>query len=434
MKKWYLWVVLLICAILAIWISGNIVTQKTMRWNGTSAFQKSQIEGAQYALSVFFKQHYPDTKQHKIMNGKDLQHQLEKNNNNAILFAWRINKLDAGQQEQLLDWVKKGNHVVLSTLDEDSPLLKDLSIDIKMGGKDVNPLTSNHIQAACKRHYQALHQQYPEEEKHIDSGSQVEKYCYAGLIKLTLKNQQKKHTIHVATDTQSTFSFHYRGAPENVIWQEGNALSETAILRVRYGKGSVVLMNSFDIFSIPQIPTQFKYIGLTHFDNPYLAAYLANEKSHIYYLSQFNPNPKISLLPPWLRFIQNYPLISLAVFLLLTALIWHQIIQTGRKKQISQLENRQLYSHLYAQGLFLWRYKQQRNTLIELQKNLWIQWQKKLNAYPQLNLEQKVNILHSITGIGKSDLALWLKPIAKEISTVQWLHYIRAHQRIRKFS
>lgn len=437
MKNTRLWIVIAIIAILAIALISQIRTTHTTQWNRGQGFEKTRIEGKQYALSIFLKKQYPHIKQHKIINIKDLNQQLQKPENNRILFSW-VSNWNHETGEEIKNWVSKGNHLITVGTSSNADFFKSLGIDIKEIPKDTPVHPSADIQAACTQHHQALQQRYgtklPDWNREIFAGSKSEQACHRILTPLTLGEYGDKHTIYIATDRATNRRFlHYTGKADSLLLQGDNARG-TNLLRVRLGSGSVTVLNHFDAFSLPYVPLYPHQIGLTHFDNAYLAAYLANDKQGILYLNEYNPDPSISLLPPWLRFIQNYPLITLAVFLLIGALIWHQIIQTGQRKMVSETENRQLYTHLYAQGLFVWRHRQQRQTLTQLQHGLWTEWQKIWSGYPVLNLEQKINILHQIKGIGKNDLALWLKAIPKQISTTEWLRYIRAHQRIRKSS
>ena len=65
-----------------------------------------------------------------------------------------------------------------------------------------------------------------------------------------------------------------------------------------------------------------------------------------------------------------------------------------------------------------------------LQQQLWQQWQQQWPHWAQMDGQARMQAVCRHTGAPPAVVRLWLQPVPSQPTAVQWLAYLRSHQRI----
>lgn len=216
------------------------------------------------------------------------------------------------------------------------------------------------------------------------------------------------------------------------LWVAKNAYGITAA-RLPYGRGSVVILTRNNLWAEPQLPYAASD-DLSQFDHAYLAAYLAADKRGIWYINSLESLKLPSKAPLWWRWLKKAPW-AVGLLLLFTVMgIWHAAYRIGPIIEPDERVNRRFANHLYAQGMFLWRYGRRQAVLQELQQALLQEWRRRISGFDRLDAASRINEVRRISGATVKDIRQWLEPIPADISLTLWLDYLKAHQRLRSRS
>ena len=184
-----------------------------------------------------------------------------------------------------------------------------------------------------------------------------------------------------------------------------------------------------EALAAPQYPPA-DVSGLNQYDHAYLAAYLAQDKSAVWFVRQLGSPPPIDTAPAWWRLWQAEPLLMGALVLLVAAGVWYLSMRMGALRQLPVPQERYLSEHLTAQGQFLARKPLRGAQLQWLQQQLWQQWQQQWPHWAQMDGQARMQAVCRHTGAPPAVVRLWLQPVPPQPTAAQWLAYLRSHQRI----
>ena len=402
--------------------------------------------GNLYALHRFYEQQFPSTDQKAWHtwgeNEPKFQHQT-----NHLLFLNQSEWMTQDQFQQLLNWVSKGNHVVMALpqgprLDTDEYEFDDEDItnfsktqwaNVEQWAgltwtdqrKKNTQIPSLAIKNSCQNWVQdalkATQITHPEVNEDGKFGEVRQIWCGQYLNQITLPEGKSIQLL-----PRSERGFHIQS--KNLIWQ-GQSQNGSHIARFKQGQGSIVLVNDMQVFGIPVDPRSMQ-TDLNRFDHAYLASYLAQDKQAIWFVDNIMP-PKRGTTPLWKKMWQFSPWACALLLLGIVLFVWHHAYRVGSIVALNNHEQRQLQHFFHAQGEFLYRRQQRQQALHQLQQQLWLQWQKRIPNLSVLKRPEQLAAVQKIVQAHENDLALWLAPIPSTITPEQWQHYLQAHQNIR---
>ncbi|MDO5687563.1 MAG: DUF4350 domain-containing protein [Neisseria sp.] len=453
-----LWIVLgIIVLIAAAVIAPQIVTESRRQWQDDASRQAWRYS-RYYGLSVFLEKLYPKAKVRILHDFSEFT--AQEPTHNAVMFIAETDSSSEATQQALLDWVAQGNHTVISPyLYEGRSIFAELNLPLlpvrpskedeavaeqekilphQVRDRRLEAKVRPQVQAACTRHTAEMMRLYPDlidiRDTQPPSPKDLLHHRCALVTSVLRLPEQAGRDYFLFDDTgYANWVFDTSAPASPIIMQADNAYG-TSLVQVRHGAGSITLSNGSDLFAHPEAPTNLSAAHLNRFDNAYLAAYLAQDKPQIFILNSLQNRDAPSLLPFWAQLIKKEPLLAAIILLLLASIIWHQALRLGGKRRYDERQERPLLAHFVAQGQLIGRMREQHALLAGLQQELWQDWQRKLSGYRFGSAAQKIDLIHRLTGIAKSDVALWLQPLPETVRRRDLLRYLRAHQRIRNLS
>lgn len=439
-KRTWLWVVLGVFAALAIgiWLAFNLRIEERQRFRDDTIGNIGSARLGYYALSVFLQKHYPGIPHSEMRSLRRFAPFADTRNN--VLFIGTIFWTEKPQDtETLLQWTRNGNHLVVpysyfsrDFLQENfqigvrSPAL-DSSTDIDENWREKQlQKAAPDIQAACRAAQTARRQRYPWFFDDNVLIQYAEKNCALNLARLTLPEQPLPQPVYLLGSD---------GLPETLdlsqfktpLLARADNVAGTNTVRFAYGSGSITLVPE-NLFAHPAAPAGGS-AHLNQFDNAWLAAWLAQDAAHILFFMPSGGGPGENWW--WWKFARSQPLLTAVIVLLLAAATVYQLAGMGAHRSINAAETRQIRRYFSAAGTFLLAQNRGYDFLQAQQQKIWEQWRSQLPGITLQNNHTTINRLHLLTGARKSDIALWLKPVAPKPDKNQIIAYLRAHQRLR---
>ncbi|MFD1244690.1 DUF4350 domain-containing protein [Paralysiella testudinis] len=438
-------VLLLLLGAVGAWVAANTVSETRKIWQN-DALAQEVMQGRLFAVQKFLAKQAPALPQ---QSWRRWQSAAKEGGNTAapvLLWVENVDRARAEDYDELLDWVAAGNHVVLPLLDEESSADAASEVDtgaegglmnaqqyrqwlasrlgVRIGTAAAANNKTGAVPAACQaaenqRQQAARATNHREDNK---AAPQRLAECAQQLNQIRLPEGRTLAWMAPATQTMLLNS------GKTALWQ-GEGASGSHIVRVAYGQGSVVLLSNWDALAAPQYPPA-DVSGLNQYDHAYLAAYLAQDKSAVWFVRQLGSPPPIDTAPAWWRLWQAEPLLMGALVLLVAAGVWYLSMRMGALRQLPVPQERYLSEHLAAQGQFLARKPLRGAQLQWLQQQLWQQWQQQWAHWAQMDGQARMQAVCRHTGAPPAVVRLWLQPVPPQPTAAQWLAYLRSHQRI----
>lgn len=441
-----------------LWVAVNVVVQKQPKWQN-DALTQELIHGKWFALQKFFDKQAPDTPQHEWRRWQRALKQGNQDTAPVLLFVENVDNASFSDYHSLFSWVAQGNHAVMplpQNLDllNDEPahesdgdetetetgadaehrpldaatyhwlLMEYLGILVHKAKEDAGARNDEQIVSACRQAQQQRLQaaqaagirniiSRAEKQEHLD-------WCQAHLNLIKLPEGPLLTWYNADTEALQP------SGGEAPLWQ-GQGASGSHIVRVGYGKGSIVLLTSIDAFNSPKNPYE-DTTSLNLYDHAYLAAYLAEGKSALWFVRQLGSLPSLNAAPAWWRLWQGEPLLMLALVLMLAAVVWRLSMRVGPLRLLPLPQERYLAEHIGAQGRFLMRQDSRAAQLRWLQQQLHQHWQQQWPQWPSMDEAARVQAVCRRHRVPPSVAHRWLQTLPDKPTLMQWLAYIRAHQ------
>ena len=275
----------------------------------------------------------------------------------------------AQQSKQLLDWVAQGGHLVVSAEHEEINAQEPSSLLHSLGIKK---------QATAQ-----LAPAHSEQVTQADSATLAAK----NLTRLYLENEQSP--AYLALDSR----YHIHDSANRAhAW--ANSQETTQLLQLSHGLGLVTVLSELTLWNN-------KNIGA--YDHAWLLWYLSQDTE----VTLFNTPAQQSLLKRiWLYY-------SIACVLLLALLLlgaWSAAPRFAAIRQPIQSTRRRLTEHLLASALFNVRYKQQRQMLLTLQKDIKQRAQQRYPGFVKLAMTQQWAILQQLSRQPMNSISHSMRP------------------------
>lgn len=459
------WLIILAVLILSgLWIASKMEFRSETKWTDHSQ-QQNKSQGTLFGLSVLLKAELPGTPRVSLRNWSQFHHSPATTSIQQLLFVGDTDGASQSDYQTLLTWVAAGNHAVL-------PLpSRALSVDIR----NVNQTNSSTPRTAPSvRYAQWLHQTLAVDLQ--EAGDETTKIlpktgspftqsaCRQALTRIQEANQVIKDEDGKSTTLTDPLKNHFLlncarqlndiRLPEGdnvawfddnpvalkplpgarVLWQ-GQGLSGSHIIRLAYGKGSIILLSTIAPLGNPEDPSNQYNNDITRFDHAYLARYLAQNKTRLVFVREMESAVRSEPSSPWWRLWLAQPLLMILLMVGMILLIWRFGLRLGAVHSASTEETLDLTTYLHAQGQFLAHHGTATTKLGSMQNVLSRQWQNRWPNWLQLNHTTKLSLLRDYYPNAETgDLALWLNVIPDHLSDYDWLRYLQAHQRMTHFS
>ncbi|UOO92551.1 DUF4350 domain-containing protein [Vitreoscilla stercoraria] len=447
-----LWVVLSIVIAIAVILALGMTSESKSAWKQQDSQWRFSAYGDLYALHQFYQKQFPSMEQQAWRHLTDIEPKLG-NQTQHLLFLQNT-ALDQSQFEKLLTWTAKGNHLVMTvspSQTEPSAIHQNHDFDndaessfqaaniaqwagisfIPQKNLDQRTTPSN---TACQRLIQniqdasvSLDAQY---KIPAEYSQKMLAKCYQNINDIALPEGK---SLTYWSDTNSGWRDVDRGfvikPNKNLLWQ-GKGINGSHIAHFAHGKGSLTVTTSMSAFSTPTDPRSFSS-DLNRLDHAYLATYLAQGKSHVWFIQNSTYKHQTENTPLWQKAWQFSPLLSLLIISIFSLFVWRHAYRLGSIQIPNTHQQRQLSHFFRAQGEFLWQRKQHQHALSPLQQQLWQQWQRRIPGLSLMDKNAQLQALSRIYPVEQTDLMLWLHPIPTQLTAQQWRHYLQAHQNIR---
>lgn len=454
---------LVACAIFLVMVAlvaSKMTFYVTTEWADNSR-QQDYAHGRLFALSALLKAELPQTPQLSLRNWSQWHDSPAAADTGQLLFVGDSSDAHLTDYQALLRWVAAGNHAVLPVPAEafwgkagtdadakyDDPpvryiqwLRQTLAVNLlDMDEKVIQRLpktAGRSTESACSQTLARM-QKAKQAEKDEEGRASVWSRDLVNAWKLRCVRQLNQIRLPegaelVWLDTSAAVFRPLPGA--SVLWQ-GQGLSGSHIIRLAYGKGSVVLLSNIEPLGNPVAPSEFYTNDLNHFDHAYLARYLAQGKTRLVFMRQMALADDDRTTSPWWQLWLRQPLLMTVLLAGIILLVWHFGLRVGAVHSDSTEETFHLVTYLHAQGQFLAHHGTVSAKLSNMQAVLWQQWRQRWPDWLQLNHAARLRVLRDYYPHAQnSDLALWLNAIPQTVSNHDWLRYLLAHQRITQYS
>lgn len=449
-----LWICLSAFITIAVILAFGMTSESKPIWKQQQSQWTFSEYGNLYALHQFYQQQFPSIQQEAWRNLTDLEPELG-NQTQHLLFLQNT-FLEQSQFDKLLAWAAKGNHIVMTVLpsqiensktnqnidfkDHDTESSFQAAQIAKWAGISLVPHKKNlekqttppHM--ACQRLVKRIQDAYISlDAEHAMAAASQPKLlarCHQNINDIALPEGK---ILTYWSDTNRGWPDIDRGfiikPNKHLLWQ-GKGANGSHIAHFAHGKGSLTLSTSMNAFAIPADPRNFSS-DLNRLDHAYLATYLAQGKSHVWFVQNSTPQNPAENTPLWQKAWQFSPLLSLLIVSLFGIFIWRHAYRLGSIQIPNTHQQRQLSHFFRAQGEFLWQRKQHQQTLSQLQQQLWQQWQRRIPGLGLMDKNAQLEVLSRTYPVKQTDLMLWLHPIPLQLTAQQWRHYLQAHQNIR---
>ena len=407
--------------------------------------QQEMREGSLYALKTLLTRYGVENIQHeRSMFGLE---KLNSYDNNRLLIVADNRMRDKEDAERLLEWVGRGNHLVMAlpSYASDNPLKADdksketeddedtqnfrqtMLRQLKIGTVELEETDSKTLPnlPACVK----AAEQRREAARQVGDkvALQIDQHCNAGLSSIQLPEG-----VTIETFTGSEYSSDNGWAAKDgklVMFQGKNAYGAVQTIRVRYGNGSVLLTWNEDWLGNPSSP-DIDRNHLALYDHPYLAVYLAQGKDGILLAEKVYPSSYNDAEPMLWKMLKAQPILFAVVLAAAAVLLWRIIVRVGVVRQLPPAPERYLNQHLLAQGQFLTRHLSRRAILSDMQRRLLEALQQRHPAWKQMSSRKQLEFLCAQTKLPPSVVEPWLRPLPEQVNLVEWLQMLAAHQRI----
>ena len=292
--------VLLIGGVIAI---AGLSKQESKTWQSLDP-QQEMREGQLYGLKTLLTRYGVKNIRHeRSLFGLS---ELNAYDNNRLLIVADNRMRDKEDAERLLEWVGRGNHLVMAlpsyaddnllkengnpgnaededTLNFRQTMLRHLQIGtVELEEIDVKTLPNLPVCVKAAEQRREAARQIGDEV-----ALQIDPHCNAGLSSIQLPEG-----VTIQTFTGAEYSSTSGWAVQDsklVLFQGKNAYGAVQTIRVRYGDGSVLLTWN-DNWLVNPIRPDFNRNHLALYDHPYLAVYLAQEKDSILLADKVYPS------------------------------------------------------------------------------------------------------------------------------------------------
>ena len=439
----------ILIGLIAILLIGGLIAvaglskQESKTWQSLDP-QQEMREGSLYALKTLLTRYGVKNIQHEhSLFGLN---ELNSYDSNRLLIVADNRMRDKEDAERLLEWVGRGNHLVLAlpSYADDNPLKADGKPDNSEDKDTLNfrQTMLRHLQIgtvelaetdsktlpnlpACVK----AAEQRREAARQIgdEVALQIDPYCNAGLSSIQLPEGAAIQTF--TGSGYSTNSGWVMQDSKLVLFQGKTGYGAVQTIRVRYGDGSVLLTWNEDWLGNPSRP-DFNRNHLALYDHPYLAVYLAQEKDSILLADKVYPSDYSSSEPMIWKMLKSQPVLLAITLAAAAILLWRIVVRVGVVQQLPPAPERYLNQHLLAQGQFLTRHLSRRAILSDMQRRLLEGLQQRHPAWKQMSSRKQLEFLCAQTKLPPSVVEPWITPLPEQVNLVHWLQMLAAHQRI----
>ena len=446
-----LWILLAVLVTIGMVLAWGLKSETQPQWKQQEGQWLMSEYGNFYALRQFYETQFPnkELQAFRVWNAKE---PIFEDQTEHLLFIDQPNALSQDQFETLLAWIEKGNHVVMPlpagfriTEDEEAEedeftarAIEEEYLDQNFQAAKVaqwakikpkpdidwekNPAPKNPACEGVLNNMLKAQQQLNANAKQNFPSDNLTKRCNEHMSNIALPEGK---TLHYLPSNDRGFEVE---KSSHLLWASQGA-NGSHIAHFRHGKGSLTINNSMSPFYIPTHPSYFDS-DLNRADHAYLAAYLAQNATTIWFLQDVYQHTSANI-PLWQKAWRFSPLLCVLLLGLTTLFIWRHAYRLGSIQQLNTHQTRQLTHYFRSQGEFLWQKKQAQKSLGLLQQQLWTQWQRRIPNLSSMDKKTQLQALIRVYPELEDELNLWVRPIPSELTAQQWRQYLQAHQNLR---
>ena len=374
---------------------------------------------------------------------------------NQLLIVSDSNLKTRTDAEYLLDWVARGNHVVIETPtdysiaeddDEDeedeqeerygySKALFE-TLKLKHGEKEFPEAEKEQeavaIHPACadsEKKRLAAAEVMSDDEKRLERDFNQDKYARLNVKQCSFYI----NSIKLPEGKTLYFDNNHHGrllqpqAGSQVMFKGENHLSGSQIVRVRHGEGSLTFSSTTSWLKNPEYPPRADS-GLKLYDHAYLVSYLAQGKSKIVLLGELRSRTPPLRKPVLWVILTKYAALSWPLLALLALAVWRIAARIGPVRSLPPAPERYLGQHLLAQGRFFARHFSERSILADLQQELLEHLERRYPSWHQLTPAKRLDFVCSQTKLSADTVKPWLEPLPAHVGPVEWLAMLSKHR------
>ncbi|WP_066566816.1 DUF4350 domain-containing protein [Snodgrassella sp. CFCC 13594] len=446
----YKWLCLLLglVVVMLFVVSANVHKESRQRWVDNTGW-RTVVDGQLYGLQQWYQHTQANTPLKTYRQWTAMTDDKKSFTQvGQLLFVENSTAADAATYQALLRWVARGNHVVLpmpllfaheQAQDGEKNTQKNQGIDesefkqwlwhnwrvqwVKQAQRNMmaDDIKSAAAQA-CQSDWQGSMQariQVGDAPLPLDVAEQLN--CNKAFNQIVLPEGAALAWVDSAPSS-------FQWAPNAPVIWAGNGYSGSHIVRVAYGRGSVVLLSSIQPLSNPDVPNHIS-AGLDRFDHAYLADYLAQDKSRIVLLRYLGVMPKQTDAPAWWRLWLAQPVLMQVLLVGVLLLLWFLAQRVGAIHRQPHADTPDWTHYLDMQGRFLGHHGSRRDAVAEMQTALWQQWQRRWPDWSRIDANTKIaRLQHAYESATRQHVLRWLAPVAEVVSEQDWLRYVQAHQ------
>ncbi|MDO4693095.1 MAG: DUF4350 domain-containing protein [Eikenella sp.] len=346
--------------------------------------------------------------------------------------------------QDLLAWVARGNHVVLSlhsyetdTEDADhfARVLTD-SLRVKAeAGQELQKEDSDKqrvaIEPACRADMQRRIEAARAVAREPMDGQTQRHEIRSCSFRLNRIRLPEGGTLHVLPSDNDWDRTRYVPQQNSSVWFQGQSQNGSQLVALRHGNGSVVLSSRLDWLENPQVP-MWDEASLNLYDHAYLAAYLAADREKVWLVQRLRSAEPPLHQPMWWKLLAAQPAAVLLLLLTGGVLLWRIAARVGVVRILPPAPERYLNQHLLAQGRFLNRHLSREAILKDLQRELLTQLHRRHPGWQNMPLHGQVALVCRQTQLPPKVVEPWLKKLPDNIGRAEWLAMLDSHQRMTR--